>query len=100
MPSTVLLGYLLSGGSCGPAGLIKRINSGRNSQFGVAFFYALGVEFSFAEIKKVQWISLGGVGCKSLTILVLVSVLMGWVPLSGCVLEPFCLCLPQRLLSA
>ena len=82
----VLLGYLLSGMVVGPAGLglIKELIQVETlAQFGVAFLlFALGVEFSFAEIKKVQWISLGGGGLQiALTILVttLVSVLMGWV---------------------
>ncbi|CDN15942.1 Sodium/hydrogen exchanger family protein [Richelia intracellularis] len=53
------------------------------AQFGVAFLlFALGVEFSFAELKKVQKISLGGGGLQILlTILVttLVSLGVGWV---------------------
>ena len=82
----VLLGYLLSGMVVGPAGLglIKEIVQVETlAQFGVAFLlFALGVEFSFSELKKVQAISLGGGGLQiTLTILVttLVSLFMGWV---------------------
>lgn len=81
-----LLGYLLGGMIVGPAGLglIKElIQIETLAQFGAAFLlFALGVEFSFAELKKVQLISLGGGGLQIiLTILVttLVSVTMGWV---------------------
>jgi len=70
----------------GPAGLglIKELIQVETlAQFGVAFLlFTLGVEFSFAELKKVQVISLGGGGLQiALTILVtaLVSVGMGWV---------------------
>ncbi|MBE9192332.1 cation:proton antiporter [Gloeocapsopsis crepidinum LEGE 06123] len=82
----VLLGYLLGGMVVGPAGLglIKELIQVETlAQFGVAFLlFALGVEFSFAELKKVQAISLGGGGLQiALTILVtaLVSLLVGWV---------------------
>jgi CPA2 family monovalent cation:H+ antiporter-2 len=82
----VLLGYLLGGMVVGPAGLglIKELIQVETlAQFGVAFLlFALGVEFSFAELKKVQLISLGGGGLQiALTILVtaLVSLLVGWV---------------------
>jgi len=82
----VLLGYLLGGMVVGPAGLglIKELIQVETlAQFGVAFLlFALGVEFSFAELKKVQAISLGGGGLQiALTILVtaLVSVGMSWV---------------------
>lgn len=82
----VLLGYLLGGMVVGPAGLglIKELIQVETlAQFGVAFLlFALGVEFSFAELKKVQVISLGGGGLQiALTILVtaLVSLLVGWV---------------------
>ncbi|HEY9805748.1 MAG TPA: cation:proton antiporter, partial [Candidatus Obscuribacterales bacterium] len=81
-----LLGYLLGGVIVGPAGLglIKELVQVETlAQFGVAFLlFALGVEFSFAEIKKVQAISLGGGGLQiALTILVtaIASVTMGWV---------------------
>lgn len=82
----VLLGYLLAGMIVGPAGLglIKELVQVETlAQFGVAFLlFALGVEFSLAELKKVQAISLGGGGLQiALTILVttLVSLGMGWV---------------------
>ncbi|MBD2095173.1 cation:proton antiporter [Trichocoleus sp. FACHB-591] len=81
-----LLGYLLGGVIIGPAGLglIKELVQVETlAQFGVAFLlFALGVEFSFAELKKVQAISLGGGGLQiALTILVtaIASVTMGWV---------------------
>lgn len=82
----VLLGYLLGGTIVGPSGLglIKELIQVETlAQFGVAFLlFALGVEFSFAELKKVQAISLGGGGLQiALTILVttLVSLSMSWV---------------------
>lgn len=82
----VLLGYLLAGMVVGPAGLglIKEVIQVETlAQFGVAFLlFALGVEFSFAELRKVQVISLGGGGLQiASTILVtaLVSLGMGWV---------------------
>jgi CPA2 family monovalent cation:H+ antiporter-2 len=82
----VLLGYLLAGIIVGPTGLglIKEVLQVETlAQFGVAFLlFALGVEFSFAELKKVQRISLGGGGLQiALTIAVtsLVAWWMGWV---------------------
>lgn len=82
----ILLGYLLAGMIVGPAGLglIKELIQVETlAQFGVAFLlFALGVEFSFSELKKVKGISLGGGGLQiALTILVtaLASVGMGWV---------------------
>jgi len=81
-----LLGYLLGGMIVGPAGLglIKELVQIETlAQFGVAFLlFALGVEFSLAELKKVQAIALGGGGLQiTLTILVtaLLSLGMGWV---------------------
>ena len=81
-----LLGYIIGGMVVGPAGLglIKEVVQIETlAQFGAAFLlFALGVEFSFAELKKVQKISLGGGGLQIvLTILVttVVSVGMGWV---------------------
>ena len=73
----VLLGYLLGGMVVGPAGLglIKELVQVETlAQFGVAFLlFALGVEFSFAELKKVRAIALGGGGLQiALTILVTV----------------------------
>ncbi len=82
----VLLGYLIAGVIIGPTGLglIKELVQVETlAQFGVAFLlFALGVEFSFAELRKVQAISLGGGALQiALTILVtaLVSLGVGWV---------------------
>ncbi|MBD2449817.1 cation:proton antiporter [Nostoc sp. FACHB-152] len=75
----VLLGYLIGGMVVGPAGLglIKEVIQVETlAQFGVAFLlFALGVEFSFAELKKVKAIALGGGGLQiALTILITVVV--------------------------
>ncbi|MBN3909452.1 MAG: cation:proton antiporter [Nostoc sp. NMS1] len=75
----VLLGYLIGGIVIGPTGLglIKEVIQVETlAQFGVAFLlFALGVEFSFAELKKVKAIALGGGGLQiALTILVTVVV--------------------------
>lgn len=82
----VLVGYLLGGMVVGPAGLglIKELIQVETlAQLGVAFLlFALGVEFSIAELKKVQAIALGGGLLQiALTILVttLVSLGVGWV---------------------
>ncbi len=74
-----LIGYLMGGMIVGPAalGLIKEVVQIETlAQFGVAFLlFALGVEFSFAEIKKVKGIALGGATIQIvLTILVTVLV--------------------------
>jgi monovalent cation:H+ antiporter-2, CPA2 family len=81
-----LLGYILGGMVVGPAGLglIKELVQVETlAQFGAAFLlFALGVEFSFGELKKVQNISLGGGGLQIiLTMLVTtaISVGVGWV---------------------
>ncbi len=81
-----LLGYIIGGMIVGPAGLglIKELIQVETlAQFGAAFLlFALGVEFSFGELKKVQNISLGGGGLQILlTILVtaVISVTVGWV---------------------
>jgi monovalent cation:H+ antiporter-2, CPA2 family len=81
-----LLGYIVGGAIVGPTGLglIKELVQVETlAQFGAAFLlFALGVEFSFSELKKVQKISLGGGGLQIiLTILVttLISVSVGWV---------------------
>lgn len=88
----VLLGYLVGGVVVGPAGLglVKELIQVETlAQFGAAFLlFALGVEFSLTELKKVQGISLGGGGLQILsTILItaLVSVAIGWVtsPVQG-----------------
>jgi len=87
-----LLGYIVGGMIVGPAGLglIKEVIQIETlAQFGVAFLlFALGVEFSLAELRKVQKIALGGGGLQIvLTILVttLASLGMGWVtsPVQG-----------------
>jgi monovalent cation:H+ antiporter-2, CPA2 family len=75
----VLLGYLIGGIVVGPTGLglIKEIIQVETlAQFGVAFLlFALGVEFSLAELKKVKAIALGGGGLQiALTIAVTVLV--------------------------
>ena len=82
----VLLGYLVGGMIIGPAGLglIKELIQVETlAQFGVAFLlFALGVEFSLAELKKVQLISLGGGGLQIVLTIVgtaIVSVGVGWV---------------------
>jgi monovalent cation:H+ antiporter-2, CPA2 family len=81
-----LLGYIVGGIIVGPTGLglIKELIQVETlAQFGAAFLlFALGVEFSFSELKKVQKISLGGGGLQILlTILIttLISVSVGWV---------------------
>ena len=81
-----LLGYILGGMIVGPAGLglIKELVQVETlAQFGAAFLlFALGVEFSFAELKKVQKISLGGGGLQiALTVIVTaaIAVTVGWV---------------------
>ncbi len=81
-----LLGYIVGGAIVGPAGLglIKELIQVETlAQFGAAFLlFALGVEFSFSELKKVQKISLGGGGLQILlTILIttIISVSVGWV---------------------
>jgi monovalent cation:H+ antiporter-2, CPA2 family len=82
----VLLGYLIAGILVGPTGLglIKEVVQVETlAQFGVAFLlFALGVEFSFSELKKVKEISLGGGGLQiilTITITALVSIATGWV---------------------
>ena len=56
-----LLGYIVGGAIVGPTGLglIKELIQVETlAQFGAAFLlFALGVEFSFSELKKVQKIS-------------------------------------------
>jgi len=81
-----LLGYILGGMIVGPAGLglIKELVQIETlAQFGVAFLlFALGVEFSLGELKKVQAIALGGGGLQialTISITALVSLGMGWV---------------------
>ncbi len=82
----VLVGYLIGGMVVGPAGLglIKELIQVETlAQLGVAFLlFALGVEFSIAELKKVQAIALGG-GLLQITLTILVTTLVslgvGWV---------------------
>lgn len=81
-----LLGYLLGGMIVGPASLgwIKEfIPVETLAQFGVALLlFALGVEFSLAELGKVKAIALGGGSLQiGLTIAVttLISLSLGWV---------------------
>ncbi len=81
-----LLGYIVGGALVGPTGLglIKELIQVETlAQFGAAFLlFALGVEFSFSELRKVQKISLGGGGLQILlTILVttIISISVGWV---------------------
>jgi monovalent cation:H+ antiporter-2, CPA2 family len=81
-----LLGYIVGGIIVGPTGLglIKELIQVETlAQFGAAFLlFALGVEFSFSELKKVQKISLGGGGLQILlTILIttIISIGVGWV---------------------
>ncbi|MDF5716263.1 MAG: cation:proton antiporter [Rhizonema sp. NSF051] len=73
----VLLGYIIGGMVVGPTGLglIKELIQVETlAQFGVAFLlFALGVEFSFNELKKVQAIALGG-GAAQITLTILVTV--------------------------
>jgi len=82
----VILGYILGGMVVGPTGLtlIKEIIQVETlAQLGAAFLlFALGVEFSLAELKQVQRIALNG-GCLQIVITVLITALLspliGWV---------------------
>lgn len=75
----VLLGYLIGGMIIGPSGLrlIKEVVQVETlAQFGVAFLlFALGVEFSLAELKKVRAIALGG-GLLQISLTILITVLL------------------------
>ncbi|MFM7407811.1 MAG: cation:proton antiporter [Cuspidothrix sp.] len=75
----VLLGYLIGGMVVGPSGLrlIKELIQVETlAQFGVAFLlFALGVEFSLAELKKVKAIALGG-GALQIILTILITVLV------------------------
>jgi len=88
----VLLGYLAGGIVVGPSGLglIKELVQVETlAQLGVAFLlFALGVEFSLGELKRVRAIALGGGALQiSLTILAtaLITLAVGWVatPVQG-----------------
>ncbi|CAD5925334.1 K(+) efflux antiporter 6 [Planktothrix tepida] len=76
-----ILGYLIGGMIVGPSGLgvIKELVQVETlAQFGVAFLlFALGVEFSFAELKKVQGISLGGGGLQIVFTILITALAMG-----------------------
>jgi CPA2 family monovalent cation:H+ antiporter-2 len=81
-----LLGYLLGGAIVGPAGLglVKELIQVETlAQFGAAFLlFALGVEFSLGELKKVQGISLGGGALQifsTIAVTALISLGVGWV---------------------
>lgn len=88
----VLLGYLACGLIIGPfgLGLISQIDEIESlAQIGVAFLlFALGVEFSLAELKRVQDIALKGsllqMGC-TIALVALLTTLLGWVqtPIEG-----------------
>lgn len=82
----VLLGFLASGLIVGPFGLkllseVDRIKP--FAEIGVAFLlFALGVEFSLAELKRVKDIALKGsllqIGL-TIVLVALLAILMGWV---------------------
>jgi len=75
----VLLGYLIGGMIIGPTGLglIKEVIQVETlAQFGVALLlFALGVEFSLTELKKVQAIALGG-GSAQIILTILATVVV------------------------
>ncbi|HAO09705.1 MAG TPA: sodium:calcium exchanger, partial [Planktothrix sp. UBA8407] len=81
MRQPAILGYLIGGIIVGPGGLgvIKELIQVETlAQFGVAFLlFALGVEFSFAELKKVQGISLGGGGLQIVFTILITALAMG-----------------------
>ncbi|HEY9763784.1 MAG TPA: cation:proton antiporter [Trichocoleus sp.] len=88
----VLLGYLVSGLIVGPFGVgfltdVEQVQA--FAQVGVAFLlFALGVEFSLAELKRVRKIAIqGGLLQMGLTTLLVaaITLLMGWAtsPLQG-----------------
>ncbi|AFY74166.1 Kef-type K+ transport system, membrane component [Synechococcus sp. PCC 7502] len=88
----VILGYLCGGIVVGPMGLglIKELIQVETlAQFGVAFLlFALGVEFSLGQLKKVQAIGLGGGTLQifsTITLTAIVSTAIGWVttPVQG-----------------
>ena len=87
----VLLGYLVAGLVIGPFGLgqIDRIEEIKSlAEIGVAFLlFALGVEFSLAELKRVKDIAIKGsllqIGL-TIALVALSTTLLGWVdPIEG-----------------
>ena len=81
----VLLGYLVSGLIVGPFGL-KLLNDAdlikSLAEFGVAFLlFALGVEFSLTELKRVKDIAIKGsllqIGLTT-TLVTLITIVSGW----------------------
>ena len=88
----VLLGYLLAGLVIGPFGWgqINQIEEIKSlAQIGVAFLlFALGVEFSLAELKRVKDIAIKGsllqIGL-TIALVALLTTLLGWVasPIKG-----------------
>jgi CPA2 family monovalent cation:H+ antiporter-2 len=82
----VLLGYLVSGLIVGPFGFKLLSDVGEIqalAQIGVAFLlFALGVEFSIAELKRVKDVAIAGSLLQiSLTTLVVafITIILGWV---------------------
>ena len=88
----VLLGYLVAGLVIGPFGLeqISQIEQIKSlAEIGVAFLlFALGVEFSLAELKRVKDIAIKGsllqIGL-TIVLVALLTTLLGWVqsPVKG-----------------
>ena len=88
----VLLGYLLSGLIIGPFGfkLIKDVDQIQSlAEVGVAFLlFALGVEFSITELKRVKDIAIKGsllqIGITT-GLIALISLILGWsrTPIEG-----------------
>ena len=82
----LLLGYLVSGLIVGPFGfkLLSDVTQIKAlAEIGVAFLlFALGVEFSLAELKRVKKIAIAGSGLQiglTIALVAIASTLMGWV---------------------
>ncbi|MBE9238560.1 cation:proton antiporter [Anabaena aphanizomenioides LEGE 00250] len=81
----VILGYLVSGFAIGPFGfkLLSNVNEIKSlAEIGVAFLlFALGVEFSLAELKRVKEIAIKGsflqIGL-TIALVTIVTLLTGW----------------------